>query len=45
MNLHISAHMFICKDLKFPVYFYIEKKLRTLSYSHVLVALTKNNLF
>ena len=45
MNLHISAHMFICKALNFPVYFYIDKKLRALSYPHVLVALTKNNLF
>ena len=44
MNLHISAHIFICKALKFPVFFNIEKKLRTLLYPYVLVALAKNNL-
>ena len=36
--------MFICKALKFPVYFYIEKKLTTLSDPLVLVALAKNSL-
>ena len=44
MNICAQICKFIYKALKFPIYFYIEKKLKTLSYPQVLVALAKNSL-
>ena len=44
MNICAQICNFIYNALKFPIYFYIEKKFKTLSYPHVLVALAKNSL-
>ena len=44
MNICGQICKFIYKALKFPIYFYIEKKLKTLSYPHILVAQTENSL-
>ena len=45
MNIYVQICKFIYKALKIPIYFYIEKKLKTLSYPHILVAQTENSLF
>ena len=44
MNISAQLCKFIYKALKFPIYFYIEKKLKTLSYPYILVAQTENSL-
>ena len=44
MNICAQICKFIYKALKFLIYFYIEKKLKTLSYPHILVAQTENSL-
>ena len=44
MNICAQLCKFIYKALKFQIYFYIEKKLKTLSYPYILVAQTENSL-
>ena len=44
MNICAQICKFINKALKFPIYFYIEKKLKTLSYPYILVAQTEHSL-
>ena len=44
MNICAQICKFIYKALKLPIYFYIEKKLKTQPYPHVFVALAKNSL-
>ena len=44
MNICVQICKFIYKALKIPIYFYIEKKLKTLSYPHILVAQTENSV-
>ena len=44
MNICADICKFIYKVLKFPIYFYVEKKLKTLSYPYILVAQTENSL-
>ena len=44
MNICVQICKFIYKALKIPIYFYIEKKLKTLSYPHILVAHTENSI-
>ena len=44
MNICVQICKFIYKALKIPMYFYIEKKLKTLSYPHIVVTQTENSL-
>ena len=44
MNMCVQICKFIYKAFKIPIYFYIEKKLKTLSYPHIVVAQTENSL-
>ena len=44
MNICAQICKFIYKALKFPIYFYIEKKRKTLPYPRILVAQTENSL-
>ena len=44
MNICAQICKFIYEALKFPIYFYTEKKLKTLSYPHILVAQAENSL-